>query len=165
MKNILVVLVAMSLSWTQQKDNYVEIYGISFTCPAGWNVKKAEDDGSFKSISVERAGDIASGLITMLFTEMTLEPDALLDLLVTHLKNQDGHTNLAVQAPEEKRYGKYNCKAITYAFLINSVKHDGEIVVFSEKGITMSIVHQDAVLDHSENLPGFITLRESLTIK
>ena len=165
MKNFLVVLAAVCLSWTQQRDSYVEIYRVSFTCPAGWDVKKAEDDGEFKTLSIEKAGDLSSGIVSMLFTDNPLDLDAFLQLLTSFLEGRKDINNLVLKAKERTRYGKYDGLASSYSFYLNGVKHEGEISVFLENGITMGIIHQEVVQHHSENLKGFETIKGSLTLK
>ena len=162
-KSILIFFVCFS-SCIQQQSKHVEIYGVSFDCPSGWKVSETEDYETAKFISIEKKGLTASGLVTMTFTEEDFELDDFLQLLQDSFKEQHVLSNIVFQKSVETNYGEYKGIGASYTFSISGVKHEGKIHVFQQNGITMGIVHQEAIEDHKENLPGFETIMKSVSI-
>jgi len=164
MKKVFLIIWIICISCAEQKSTPVAIYGISFDCPSGWKVTETEDYGAGKYICVEKKGFSSSGLVTMSFTTEELELDEYLQLLQETFQEQRVFTDLVFQPAVETTYGKYKGIESSYTFSIMNMKHEGKIYIFRENGITMGLVHQEALEDHAKNLPGFETIQESLSL-
>ena len=169
MKRFSLVLVAVMALFVicfscAEKSVRVDIYGISFNCPPGWKVTETEDYGTAKYISIEKKGISSSGLVTMSFTEENIELDEYLQIVQESFLDQGVFKDLVFQQAKETDYGKYQGIVSSYTFEVMSIKHTGKIYVFYENGIIMALVHQEAIEDHTKNLPGFETIEESLRL-
>jgi len=80
------------------------------------------------------------------------------------IKEQEVLSDLIFQPTVEADYGKYKGVKSAYSFIIQNIKHEGEIYVFRENGITMCIALQEAIEDHKENRQGFETIQTSLIL-
>ena len=164
MKKIFLILFVICFSCAEQKSTQFDMYGISFTYPSDWKVTDTADFGSAKYISIEKKGLTSSGIITMSFTSEDFELDEYLQFLQELLEEQDVLENLVFQKTKETQYGKYKGISSPYTFNVSSIKHEGEIYVFEENGITMGLIQQEATEDHKKNLNGFETIKESLSL-
>ena len=164
MKKYFLILCTICFSCAEQKSTFVEIYGISFTCPQGWKITETEDYGTGKYVSIEKRGLSSSGLVTMSFTEENFELLEYLQIFQESFKKRKIFTNLVFHPAMETFYGKYKGIASSYTVSVLSVKHTGKIYVFRENGITMAIIHQEAMEDHKKNLRGFEIIKESLIL-
>ena len=166
MKKVYLILVAICLflSCTEQKDVDMDIYGISFTCPAGWKITKTLDLETAWLVVIQKKGFSSSGLVTMSFTENDFELDELLAFYQEELAQQRTFKNIAFQPVEAAYYGKYQGISSSFTVSVLGLEHQGKIYVFEENGITMSIVHQEAVEDYKKNLSGFEIIKNSLTL-
>ena len=158
-------LFVVCFSCAEEKSDYVNIYGISFKCPPEWKVSNTEDRGAGKFISIEKNGAGSSGLVTMTFTRENFEPAEYLRHMQASFLRQKGFEGLVFQPARETYYGKHKGITSSYAVDVMSIMHAGEMYVFRENGITMCVVHQEATEDHKENLQGFETIKESLSLK
>ena len=164
MKRVFFILLVICFSCAEQKDTHVDIYGISLICPSGWKVVETEDYESAWYISIEKKGFSSSGMVLIFFTEEDYDLDEYLQLFQESFIDQKVLKNLVFQKANEACYGQYKGIVSAYTFVTLSVKHEGKMYVFHENGITMCIVHQGAVEDRGENLRGFETIRESLSL-
>ena len=160
--SVLIVLM-LCLSCTKQKSMDMLIYGVSFTCPAGWEVTDTGHDGTTAYVCIEKKGFSSSGLVVMSFTDEDFELDKYLRLTQESFKEHHAFTGIVFQPAVEANYGKYKGIASAYTFKIGTLKHEGKIHVFQENGITMALVHQEAIEDHQKNLSGFEIIEESLS--
>ena len=164
MKKVIWIFLIICFSCAEQKSTHVDIYGVSFHCPSGWKVTETEDYGSAKFLSIEKKGFTSSGLVTMNFTEEDFELDEYLQLMQESFLDQQVFKNLVFQQTMETYYGKYKGIVSSFTMDVISIKHTGKMYVFHENGITMALVQQEAIEDHKENLQGFETIQESLTL-
>ena len=101
LKRIFLILLVICCSCSEQKTVPVDIYGVSFNCPAGWEVVDTEDYGTAKYICLEKKGIATSGLITMSFTEVEYELEDYLQLFQESFLGQAVLENLVFQEAKE----------------------------------------------------------------
>jgi len=162
-KKVFILLSMICFSCAEQKSTTVEIYGVSFNCPSGWKVTETEDYGPAKYISIEKKGSNSSGIVTMCFTEEDYELDEYLHIFQESYLEQEILNKLTFQKAKEAHYGEHKGIVSTYTFETMSIKHEGQMYVFQKNGITMCLVHQEALEDHKVNLYGFEIIEESFT--
>ncbi len=165
MKKVFLILFVIFISSCTENSTDVDIYGVSFTCPAGWKVMETEDYGIEKFISIGKKGFTGSGLVTISFIEGDIDSNEHLQIFQESLEEQKELKNIVFQAIEESYYGKYKGIESSYTFKTFGTAFKGTLYVFQENGITVAIIHQEAIEDHNKNLNGFETIKESLTFK
>lgn len=165
MKNVFLILFVFFISSCTENSTNVDIYGLTFTCPAGWKVAETEDYGIEKFISIEKKGFTASGLVTISFTEEDISLNEYLQIFQESLEERKELKSIVFQAIEESYYGKHKGIESSYTFKTFGTAFKGTLYVFQENGTTVAIIHQEAIEDHNKNLKGFETIKESLTFK
>jgi len=158
-----VFLLLGAASWAGEDAARITVFGLSFDRPAGWEVTETQDYGPSKYISVEKKGYNSSGLVIITFTDRNSKPREYLEVHQKSFLNQKIMKELVFSEAKEEYYGKHKGIASSYTFQIASVKHAGKIYVFNTNGMTVSVVHQEAIEDHAANRPGFETIMKSLS--
>ena len=161
---IFIVLVFILIginSCTEKKNTHVDIYGISFDCPAGWKVKETQDYGAVKYVCIN--GATSNALLTMSFSDSDFELEEYLEIFKESFM-ENGFKNMVFKQTVEGDYGKYKGIVSSYTFNVIDIEHEGQIYVFKENGIIMCLLKQEATEDHKKNLSGFEIIMNSLTL-
>ncbi|MCD7971730.1 MAG: hypothetical protein LUG18_03555 [Candidatus Azobacteroides sp.] len=139
-------------------------YGISFTCPAGWEIVETEDLGDGYYIQVEKSGFNESGVLSIITTNEPVDDSAYVDAYIEELKNQ-GFRNMKTTRPKKDSYGSYSGTSVEYTGSMHGIlEHQGKIFIFNAKGKTLFLTCQEAVEDHKKNREGFKTIESTFRV-
>ena len=160
---ILAMLVACS---SDKPATPFEKYGVSFTCPSGWEVTKTDDYGAMQIICVEKIEANSSGIATIAIgSSEDFEIDYFVEIFQETLEEQPQFENLKFSELIEATYGKYDGFSYTYITSVMGLPHEGRAFVFSSGGKIISLTEQEAVEDNKKNTNGFQAIKGSFTIK
>ncbi|MDR1456415.1 MAG: hypothetical protein LBJ01_12245 [Tannerella sp.] len=148
----------------KKTDTPVEYYGVSFICPAGWDVSKTEDYGAVQMVTIEKMGFSSSGILTVTLQDEGCELDDLLRDFMEAMEENAIFSNLKFRDVTDGFYGKYGGLACEYTTSVLSVPHQGCIYVFNANGKNLGILRQEATEDLKVNRSGFEKLAESFTV-
>lgn len=159
----LFVLGILMCACGQTKETTFDQYGISFTCPAGWEVTEAEDYGPTQYISVEKNGFNASSVVTIATSDEEYELEEYLKVFQGSFKEQDVYKNLRLQPAKAEAYGKHQGISSSYTADVLTLPHEGKMYVFRTGRQIVCIVEQSAKEDRKVSQAGFETIRDSFS--
>ena len=145
-----------------------EKLGVAFTCPEGWKVTDEEDiDGEGYYLTIEKDGFDASGLLTVSWTNDSLDLEEILDIYQEELENNViyQNTNLAFDQTNETTFSKIPAQSRKYQVSLLGVAHEGYLYAFYGKNRTFAIIKQEAIEDQAKNQKGFEIIEGSFKSK
>lgn len=161
-KNIILCLIAITLSCSGSKETPAYVYDLSFTCPAGWNVTEKNDYGDSKYISIEKNGLSESGLVMITYTDEEFELPEYMEIYRDLFKEQKVMSGIVFDEIKMDYYGQYEGLVCDYTVSIMSIPHEGRFYTFYANGKTVCVTEQEAVEDKVTNKDGFEKIKETL---
>lgn len=170
MKTLLIslsVLFLVASCQNQSEETTFDKQGVSFTIPAGWKAVDEEDLGGGYSLSIEKEGMDASGLVTITWIEMEID----LDDWATEFKDDmmsswnTAASNASFGAIKDGRYNGIRTRSVTYKMSLLGMKHRGVIHLFYEGNKSFALIVQEALEDKADNKEGFETIEKSFKVK
>lgn len=148
------------------KERPFHKYGVSFTIPAGWIGVDEEDLGGGYTISVEKEGMDASGMVNISWVDIEIELDEwaleIRDDLASNLNTAVSKTSFS--GIKDGTYNGIPTRCMTYKATFLGVKHTGTIHVFHKSGKSFGIIIQEAIEDKGENEDGFRVVESSFQV-
>ena len=162
----LAILAMLGACSSDKPVSIFEKYGVSFTCPSGWEVTETDDYGAMQTICVEKKGNNSSGIVTIAIgSSEDFEIDYFVEIFQETLKEQPQFVNLKFSELSEATYGKYDGFLYTYTTSVIGLPHEGRAFVFTSGGKIISLTEQEALEDSKKNAKGFEVIKESFLIK
>jgi len=158
MKNILltlsIVFIAGCMPSKPAKSSF-DKFGVSFTCPAGWSITDEDNfDNAGYYLSCEKSGLNASGLLTISWTNDTIDLDEQIEIYKESFKIYK-NANLEFMDITDEEFNGYSSRALKYKLIVLTVKQEGIIHSFYAGGKTFCILKQGALEDSEANKEGF----------
>lgn len=140
-------------------------FGVSFTCPSGWEIDEASEMAPGYYISIEKTGMNSSGIVSIMIAEEEIDLNVYLSAFQEGISSQSLYSQLNMSETVEGKCGEYPGICAHYTASIMKLPHEGRMYAFSTNGKTIYVLEQEATEDKKENAAGFKTIRESLTIE
>jgi hypothetical protein len=142
--------------------------GVSFMCPAGWEITDEEKiDESGYYLSAEKAGLSESGLLSVTWMNDTLQLEEWIGICKDELKNNVVYknSNLVFAPTTKSQFGVYPSITAHFSFKLLGLAHDGQIQVFYAPHKTFAIIRQEALEDKDKNKAGFEVLEKTFKVE
>ena len=168
-KNLFLLLLVATLLTSCSSPSHETKFsreGISFTCPEGWKITDAEDiNGQGYNLSCEKDGWDASGLVTIVWVNGTLELDEFLNIHKKEFENNTilKYSNMHFENAVDTMFNSIDARAMPYTLSLAGVKHQGIIFCFYGNAKTIGVVKQGTLEDKTANKAGFTAIENSFT--
>lgn len=163
------LLLISVLSCKQETPEFkFEKEGVSFTCPAGWNISEEENiDDMGYYLSVEKDGFNSSGLVSITWVSDSLVLQDYIELYKDELRNNIiyKNSNLNFQPSKISEFNTISSNSAQFEVSILGLKHEGEIITFYGPNKTFVIFRQEAIEDRLKNHLGFEIIEKSFVTK
>lgn len=138
----------------------------SFNIPADWSITEKEElDAETYYVAVEKKGENASGLVTVVSFEYLIELDDLIEINIEEIKSNSVFKDLDFTSIESSKFNNILARKTSYTFEIMGVPHRGTFFSLSSENNTVIVLFQEAIEDIASNKNGFKVLENSFKIK
>jgi hypothetical protein len=165
---IYLFLLSLFLSCSEKPATPFIKDGVSFICPAGWEITDEEKiDESGYYLSAEKAGLSESGLLSITWMNDTLQLEEWIGICKDELKNNVVYknSNLVFTPTTKSQFGVYPSITAHFSFKLLGLAHDGQIQVFYAPHKTFAIIRQEALEDKDKNKAGFEVLEKTFKVE
>ena len=151
-------------SFSPRPDESYNKNGISFTMPDDWKITDEERDDQTFSMSCEKKGENASGIVTIVWIDVEMTAEALMDIFVAQTEKtltDNNYSGIKLSDPAKAKLGAYDAVKVRYMFSTANLPHTGYLYTFMACGKPMCVSIQEADEDHAVNKAGFEKITSS----
>ena len=162
---VLVALLLVVCAKTTSQERTFNQFGISFTCPSGWEIEEDAEDEGYYQINVEKSGLNSSGIVSIIVMENEMDLIDYISIYKESISSQSLYKQLKMDDVIVANYGQYAGVSSHYTANILRLPHEGRMYAFQSNGKLIYVLEQEAVEDKEKNAAGFQTIRESLKVE
>ncbi|MDL2320335.1 hypothetical protein LJC45_04300 [Alistipes sp. OttesenSCG-928-B03] len=167
MKKLFIALsyiVLLAACGTKSTETQFEKHGVSFTCPADWEITDENNDFDCFYTTIEKQGTAGNGMVTVTWIFDDIDQEDYINMYIEWLKETEGLTKLVITHIPDASFGKYESIALRYTMNFMSIPYHGEVHTFKTGGKAIIINTQGRVKYTAENAEGFRIIEESFSV-
>ncbi|MCC8186527.1 MAG: hypothetical protein LIP08_03170 [Bacteroides sp.] len=145
------LLLTVFMTACQTPDRTFSKYGVSFTYPAGWQIRDNAESKTTSRIQLTRTGSDDGGItIIRIFDEEDMA-ETHIDLYTTGMRREGILENMRIEERIPDSYGSYSGWSISYTGTDQSKPYIGKIFILRTEERSCRIITQEALADQEEN--------------
>jgi len=156
------VLFLASCQSLKEGESQFERDGISFVCPANWEVKDEEalEEAGYYLRLANRDPENSSN-VTMAWFYDTLELNYFMNDRIIMLRRSFESADIKFEKPGPDNFNKFRCLSSEFSFQLADIPHEGVIDVFHGNEKTIAVFSQQAVSEEQKNQSDFDRFEQS----